>query len=298
MKEKLLEARRLIDEILSSLEDSPDDFREMPEAPVQVRTESDELKVLKSLLDSPEWPEAVSSYRIADEGSEGDKEERAKSIVDIILPPLMGKKFLDLGCGEGHVARLASGDALFAAGYDLERRGSLGWEERTDNLLLTTDLERVRNEGPYDVILIYDVLDHAENPLEVLFTAKSVLSEEGSIFLRCHPWCSRHGGHLYRKLNKAFAHLVFSEEELRGMGVECEVKQKVLQPMNHYSDMIREAGLSASQPEVEYREVERFFQENPLVKSRILTSFGATEWQYEKPAFQMSQCFLDYVLKG
>jgi hypothetical protein len=45
------------------------------------------------------------------------------------------------------------------------------------------------------------------------------------------------------------------------------------------------------------QEVEDFFKENPLVRKRILKAFGKEEWKDDCPAWQMSQCFWDYVLE-
>lgn len=293
MKEKLEKIRDLINEIINSIEEPS-----LPSNEVKVENES-EFKLLKSLLESDRWPEAVFSAQIADDNSESDKAERAEGISDILLPPFAGKKFLDFGCGEGHVAKYVSGEASMSVGYDVNKAGSFDWEIKEERFLLTTDFEKVVSEGPYDIILIYDVLDHSlTDPLDVLSKAKSVLADEGRIYLRCHPWTGRHGGHAYRKINKAFVHLALSEEELDLLGVKIEHNRKILFPIKTYNKAIDEAGLEReSEPEIDTQEVESFFEENPLVKSRILSSFGIDEWTLDRPVFQMSQCFLDYVLK-
>lgn len=282
-----------------------DSFFALLNKPISIKnmdtTESKEFSILKSLVLSEQWPSAVFKVQIADENSEKDKEERAEGICDILLPPLNGKKVLDFGCGEGHIAKHAATEATISVGYDIDKspKSQLRWEEKEENLLLTTDFEKVSSEGPYDVILIYDVLDHTKNAMsEILLRAKSVLSNEGRIYLRCHPWCGRHGGHAYRKINKAFVHIVFSEEELRAFGLELEPNQKVTFPLLTYNKAIEDAGLvKDSEHEIDTQEVEPFFSENPLVKARILKAFGAEEWSEGKPSFQMSQCFVDYVLK-
>lgn len=257
-----------------------------------------EFGILKGLLDSDEWPQAVPEVQISDENSETDKMERAEGISDMLLPPFFGKKFLDFGCGEGHVSKHAAKEASFSAGYDLVKSGEFGWEEKNQNLLLTSDFEKIKAEGPYDMILIYDVIDHCENPSDLLSNAKSVLSDEGKIYLRCHPWCGRHGGHAYRVANKAFAHLVFSKDELSFFGIKSEFNIKSFSPIETYNKFIEEAGLQRdSEPETDTHEVEDFFTQNPLVKSRILKAFGISEWLPERPVFQMSQSFVDYVLK-
>lgn len=296
MREKLERIRDLIDEVITSIEESSP-----PKKAIKIENEA-EFNLLKSLLDSNEWPEAVFGAQIADENSESDKAERAEGISDILLPPFSGKKFLDFGCGEGHVAKYVSGEASISVGYDIEKSLSskLEWENKNEKFLLTTDFDKVMSEGPYDIIMIYDVLDHSSDvPSEILLKAKSVLAEDGRIYLRCHPWTGRHGGHAYRKINKAFVHLAFREEELDHLGLKLEHNRKILFPIKTYNQAIEEAGLEReSEPEIDTQEVESFFEENPLVKSRILAAFGLEEWTAEKPVFQMSQCFLDYVLKN
>jgi 2-polyprenyl-3-methyl-5-hydroxy-6-metoxy-1,4-benzoquinol methylase len=260
-----------------------------------------EFELLKGIIESEEWPGAVYGVQIADENSEKDKDERAEGIMDIVLPPLQGKRFLDFGCGEGHVAARASKLATVSVGYDITRnpRSSFDWEKDSDNLLLTTDFESVRSGGPYDIILLYDVLDHAHNstPQEILSSAASVLADGGKIYLRNHPWCSRHGGHAYRKINKAFVHLVFDEDELRSMGIEVESNMHVTRPVATYNAWIEGAGLkNSTDPDFDLQDVEPFFKENPLVAKRILKAFDIKEWG-DTPSWQMSQCFVDFVLE-
>jgi 2-polyprenyl-3-methyl-5-hydroxy-6-metoxy-1,4-benzoquinol methylase len=304
MKEKLQQLKNSVDEFLSDGKIlNASELRLILISAADGLHELCQFDDLKTLLNSSEWPDAVFKVQIADENSEDDKKERAEGIADVILPSLDQKKFLDFGCGEGHVAKYAAKNANLSIGYETEKNPSsqLEWEEKKENLLLTTDFEKVKAEGPYDIILIYDVLDHAkgESMTQVLEKAKSVLSDEGNIYLRCHPWASRHGGHAYRKINKAFVHLVLSEEELKEMELELEFNNKVLYPLATYLKAIEDAGLAkVNEEEIDFQDVEPFFSENAVVKERLLKLYGIREWgDSGRPAFQMSQCFVDYVLK-
>jgi 2-polyprenyl-3-methyl-5-hydroxy-6-metoxy-1,4-benzoquinol methylase len=301
MKDKLKLIRDLADELLSLIEDQNKDKEsenKENEENKSIFIEDKEFNILRQLTESNSWPEAVFQSQIADENSETDKEERAEGICDIMLPPMDGKKFLDFGCGDGHVAKHISKQNNFSVGYDLKQNSNFIWEESADNLLLTTNFEKVKENGPYDVVLLYDVIDHSqsESNLNLLSKIKSVLSDSGKVFVRCHPWCSRHGGHVYKKLNKAFAHLVFTEEELKSMGIEVEFNHKIVFPIKTYNELFKEAGFNVENQEIDSQEVENFFEENPLVRQRILKSFDLQEWELEKPTFQLSQCFVDFVL--
>ena len=301
-EEKLEEIKKISTE--STVESSTESTAESSTEP--------EFEKLKNLLNSEDWPEAVLEFQIADDTSEEDKTDRAEGIVDILIEEsLENKKFLDFGCGEGHAVKYtsedcANGDPTISVGYDIEKQGSLEWEN-DEKFLLTTDFEKVKAKGPFDVILIYDVLDHAENPAEVLNQVSSILKNNGTIYLRCHPWSGRHGGHAYRKINKAFVHLVFSEKELKNLGIEDNGhNNKVLFPIATYSrlfagvdgsQILHGTRLSVNSPDVEDQEVEPFFKNNELVRKRILTAFEKDNWEQNCPQFQMAQCFLDYVIK-
>lgn len=253
----------------------------------------DEFDQLKKILSSEDWPEAVLEFQIADETSETDKDDRAEGIVDILIAEsLENKKFLDFGCGEGHCVKYSS-KQTFSVGYDIVKTGSLNWEEENENFLLTTNFDKIKEKGPFDLILIYDVLDHAENPVDVLQNASSVLSPRGLIYLRCHPWCGRHGGHLYKKLNKAFVHLVFSEDELKELGCDVEFNNKILFPLKTYENFIKKTDLKIYNSEIEEQKVEDIFRNNELIKNRLLNLY---EKKLNFPSFQMSQCFIDYIL--
>jgi 2-polyprenyl-3-methyl-5-hydroxy-6-metoxy-1,4-benzoquinol methylase len=290
--------KSLLEEILLAMESEGKDPPVQEPSP----TKEQEFDELKSLLASEVWPEAVFSAQIADENSEQDKEERAQGIADIMLPTMEGKSFLDFGCGEGHVAKYLSKEARVSVGYDIEKsqRSKLPWNHKDGNFILTSDFEKVVAEGPFDVILLYDVVDHVKDmtPSEMLLKAASVLAPEGRIFMRCHPWCGRHGGHLYRSSNKAFVHLVFKSDELEALGIRPESNLGVVKPLKTYGDIIKDAGLANdADPEIDSQEVEDFFRDTPVVRDRILKAWGVDKWDNDPPSFQMSQCFVDYVLK-
>ena len=174
---------------------------------------SPEAQTLIDFLQSADWPEAAPAFLIC-QNTEEDKTERAEGIINYIAENFTNKKFCDFGCGEGHVAREAGKIAGYSIGYDVVKDGTLPWESTEYDYSLTTDFEKIKQNGPYDIILLYDVLDHVKSPEDVLKQVASISNANTKIFVRFHPWIGRHGGHLYKDLNKAWAHLVFTEEEL------------------------------------------------------------------------------------
>jgi 2-polyprenyl-3-methyl-5-hydroxy-6-metoxy-1,4-benzoquinol methylase len=244
---------------------------------------------IMDLLKSEEWPEAVPQYLIC-EDNEKDKLDRAEGILDLIgVQNIKGKKFLDFGCGEGHVSAQAFGIASKSIGYDFLPTGKFDWE-LDENFLLTSDFKKVVANAPFDFISLYDVLDHSENPVELLDQVKSICSKKTKIFVRCHPWIGRHASHLYRQINKAWIHVFFTEEEIRSMGYNMDFVFKTYFPMATQNKWFNDAGFKVVSSDTTKTVVEPFFKRSEL-KSRLPNEFK------EFPEWQMCQAFNDYVIQ-
>lgn len=261
-----------------------------------------DFQKLKDLLNSPQWPHAVEPDLICDVASEEDKMERAEGVLSIVLDQsLNGSKFLDFGCGEGHMALQAKKEgATVSVGYDIREQF---WDKPSpteEGVTLTTDFEKVKEQGPYDVILLYDVLDHVDDQELVLEQIKQASSAGTEIFIRTHPWAGRHAPHLYKKINKAFVHLVFTEEELDEMGFELKEESKkpsnpALMPLHTYNELFKNKFKIISH-DIDRDPIEQFFKNNALVKSRIMNNFkGNNVGSF--PNHQMGQSFIDYKIK-
>jgi len=248
---------------------------------------AEDVGQLIDLLESESWPLAAPEVLLCK--NEDDKVERAEGIIHSLLPELSDKNVLDFGCGEGHVAVESSRMAKHSVGYDIKSEGSL-WDVHKD--VLTNDFEVVKEGAPYDFIVLYDVLDHTEDPVAVLEQVKSVANKETNIFVRCHPWIGRHAGHLYRQMNKAWIHVIFTNEELEKMGLKPDVVQKVLAPLNTQRGWFSKAKLKIISQTIVKGRVEDFFR-NPLFDSRLPKIDAGKSF----PEFQMTQTFNDYLLK-
>lgn len=261
----------------------------------------DEENQITNIINNANWPLAVENALIAN--SESDKNDRAAGIVFLFLnDDVTGKKILDFGCGDGNVSKVsADKGATMSVGYDVVK--SNAWDSYTlaANLMLTTDFSQVVAAGPYDIVILYDVLDHTESPVGVLNQVKSVLKPQGQAQVRCHPWCSRHGGHTYRSMNKAFSHLFISHDAVVKFSGGNAPIQKVIHPKMTYQEWFTTAGFNIISAETVTDRVENFFKVDPI-KSQItklwkpspMPNFasGATF-----PDFPMSQSFIDYVVR-
>jgi len=271
-------------------------------------SKDDEFEALKVLLESNQWPAAVESYLICNNNSEQDKQDRAEGILDLIIDVHLEKLgFLDFGCGEGHVVnRTMIQNPRMSVGYDIAESETWSKWKPDPRMLFTSSWDDVVKNGPYNVVLAYDVLDHIEGDNEIavidtLKKIKSIMAPNAKLFARCHPWCSRHGTHLYHQINKAYAHLVFTPQELEQLGYKGMWTRKIIHPLMTYMSWFQKAGLRFQRKEqVVKSDIEKFFTQTPLVAKRIKANWKDSPdkelREGRKFPFQLEFQFADFVL--
>lgn len=268
---------------------------------IQLNEKFDLEPLIPHLLDK--FPLAVDPALIADPDSEDDKITRANGILRVVIAEPITGRFLDFGCGEGHVVSQVFG-AKVAVGYDILEQKWDNFKDLQPNMILTTSWDKVIENGPYDFILIYDVLDHMKDEEEVVSELKKirvVMNDKGKIFIRLHPWCSRHGMHLYSSINKAFLHLCLSKESLEKMGYKPLHTIKIIHPLQTYAKWFNEAGLNIISSNIIPEEVEPFFKQSAI--AAIIKRHWRTSYQEplasgkEFPDYQLRQQFVDMVLE-
>ena len=273
----------------------------IPTPQLQAQTVPDTLNSYEALvqaLHSNKWPEAVNPNLICNPESETDKQDRGRGIIELMIEEdLKGLKFLDYGCGEGHSAALAiEYSPVLSVGYDIKTHPTWSSFPSSELLKFTTDFAEVAQLAPYNVILLFDVIDHSltEDSVSLLKKAKSVLAPDGKIYLRCHPFTSRHATHLYHTLNKAYLQLVFTAEELATLVTQSLYKEestRVIYPLKTYYEHIEQAGLKIINRRDVTEQVEPFFK-TPFIAERIIKNTKMGQF----PDFQMGLQFVDYVL--
>jgi SAM-dependent methyltransferase len=134
------------------------------------------LKLEQSVVFSDKWPTAVHERLLS--VTKEDQIQKAKGVLELIIDEeLEGANFLDYSGFTNCISR------QYGARSDPE---------------------------PFDVVLLYDVIDHVKNPFEVIDKVKQSLSPHGKLFVRCHPWLARNADH--SKSNKAYVHLFYKSE--------------------------------------------------------------------------------------
>jgi SAM-dependent methyltransferase len=179
-------------------------------------------------------------------------------------------------------------------GFDITQQGTLNWEDSNDEVLLTTNRDLVFQQGPYDKILLYDVLDHTPNSKSPLQDCYDLLKPDGRIYVRCHHWTGRHGGHLYRTMNKAFVHFLFLPEELQKLGLQMDENiRTVLHPLGGYYFNFNYTKLDVESQSAPIH-IDKFFEQH-LIQKRIQHLYAQSSQSGWKPEWGFDFC--DFVLK-
>jgi len=269
-----------------------------PEEPKPLNKEEFEArqKHIQDLMAIDCWPEAVPDYLVNDETKE-NQINRANMVLDWLIDrPIEGKDFLDFGCGDGWITKQALNRGVeTSTGYDIKE--SPNWAN-IEGVTFTTDLGSLSNDG-YDVIMLYDVLDHCEDPVGVMQTVKGLLKFNGGVvYVRCHPWTSKHATHAYKQgLNKAFIHLFLTWEEIDELLGDQEpmFTRKEISPTDAYHWWFHEFNIVKErfvkgEPVSNFFLVESFkdlvIQQQQLPQERIASFFKDMEID-----------FIDYILE-
>ena len=255
-----------------------------------------ELQWIRNELEKPTWNEAFDQDCICQIDNDNDWQSRAEHIANVIIEEIFDDiNFLDFGCGYGHVANYVSQQGVgLSVGFDIQKDAR--WSKfQNPKLSLTTSIEEVKNKSPYDVILLYDVLDHlAGNPIETLKLLLEILAPKGRIYVRCHPFCSRHGTHLFQQKNKAYLHLILDDVELMRLGGwHNEQTLKVIYPQATYKEWFMDAGFKVIKENITRAKIEDLFF-SPILKQRILRHYPN---ETELPEGPLSIQFIDYIIE-
>lgn len=261
--------------------------------------------LLDELNEKSDWPLAVNPALIVDMNNPEECQIRARNVIEMIVErDLYGLNVLDFGCGDGMVAgEMLSRGAAKVVAYDIKPHSY--WKDlQNDGVILTTVAQDVASNGPYDFILLYDVLDHVMNvdPVVILQDLHKLLSPDGIITIRNHPWIARHGSHLYTHLNRAFAHVIFEEAMLNKRGYPITPTRKIVHPMFTYKKWFEKANLKIVKEDKIMEPVEEYFTKNEMFVSVINKHFADSHMEEYRNgrgdlARVLSFHFVDFILK-
>lgn len=133
-------------------------------------------------------PKALNFYK---EGYLNNKDYRmirfAKERVDLINK-YVNKKFedlsiLDVGCGTGWFLEAAKLEGAECFGLELGKDLAKFTSNRLDIKVWDCDLLELEVEQKFDVITMFDLIEHIEKPVELISKAKEFLEKDGFILI-------------------------------------------------------------------------------------------------------------------
>jgi len=109
---------------------------------------------------------------------------------------LNGRRVLDVGCGAGgFLNALAARFQIEGLGIDYDPEILAQCRPAAGVTLQAADFLAADLPGPFDFILLRDVLEHCVSPREMLARAASSLSPDGHVYITYSPYLSPFGGH-------------------------------------------------------------------------------------------------------
>ena len=112
---------------------------------------------------------------------------RREIILDALkrqVPDMSGKKMLEIGCGNGDILRhLKARTELELVGGDLFREGLQFCRDRVDVPLYQIDATRLPFHDYFDIVGLFDVLEHIQDDERVLRECRRALKEHGRLVL-------------------------------------------------------------------------------------------------------------------
>lgn len=151
-------------------------------------------------------PDAVSfkNRRTTDKSYFNWRKLRAKEVVSIIeerFRRLEGAEALDIGCGYGALADALADKGVIVTAIDCDiislcyARQFVKNKRVTFTMASAEELKFHNNE--YDIVFLFDVIEHVRNPTVAIREAIRVLKPGGVLYIEFSPYYSIVGHHLY-----------------------------------------------------------------------------------------------------
>lgn len=267
------------------IENSPSGYRAI--------SKDDRLKELTELryeIKKPEWPEAENL-------TIQHHQKILKTMGELISIPIRNKNLLDFGSCHTDLAKIAKNkfEAKTVVVFDCDLCQKHETSLTDPNIISTDNFRIVEQSAPYDIIVINDVLDHTEKPVYWLKRLNQLLVKNtGRIFIRVHPWTSRNGTHLSEQINKAYLHLIFSDDELATLGVTNKFTRKIIDDIESYKRYFEESSLKMLNHKIYKKSIDLALLQNKVIIERIKNNTNIQDNLFEKLEIE----FIDFELKN
>ena len=118
-----------------------------------------------------------------------------------VAGPLEGKRLLDVGCGSGFVLAALEQAGVEVAGLDMHREPLVRARTRTSGPLFRVDAVTLPFFDDFDLVGLFDVIEHADDDVAVLGEARAVLRPGGHVAVTVPA-----GAHLWSRYDEVSGH--------------------------------------------------------------------------------------------
>ena len=198
------------------------------------------------------WPKAKPEHQLPKNMGKWELMFDALNRASHISVDTTNKKVLLIGCDDPYLPDHYAAEANIVISYNRKTQWA-NFTKNKDNLIFTDNIQDTYFKAPYDLVIYWDILDHYFedyvtqkyelsdmldiNQRNFLEIGKQLLRPEGKMFIRCHPWYSRHGGHLDN--NIAYNHLLIEDEEYYHLQENQDlITHRICDPVGYYKRLI------------------------------------------------------------
>ncbi len=157
---------------------------------------------------------------------------------------IIGKKICDLGCGLGYQAvALKIKGAHYVLGVDInpadiEKARQVAAQHGLEDKVLFIDKTTAEHKNSFDVVISQNSMEHFDNPALALEEMKSLLTENGVLFITFGPlWYAPYGSHMNFFTKLPWVNILFSEKTV--MNVRKRFREETIEKLTY-----TEAGLN------------------------------------------------------
>ncbi|MEC1305750.1 MULTISPECIES: class I SAM-dependent methyltransferase [Lysinibacillus] len=109
--------------------------------------------------------------------------ERITLIESLLQKSVLNKNILDVGCGTGWFLEYAKEQGANCFGLELGKELSKFTEERLNIPIWNCELPDLETDVRFDVITMFDLIEHVVEPLKLIESAKKLLNDSGIILI-------------------------------------------------------------------------------------------------------------------
>jgi 2-polyprenyl-3-methyl-5-hydroxy-6-metoxy-1,4-benzoquinol methylase len=138
----------------------------------------------KELYDNPEYFDGWGGNLEFDyDRFEPSAHRQVEDYLDFIAAHTLGKSLLDVGTGSGLLPHLALQRGYEVEGTDLSKHVSETVPAKGGFPVHHGNLDEIQFDRNYDIITLFHVLEHSENPLAMIGRCRDLLTSEGFIIV-------------------------------------------------------------------------------------------------------------------